>query len=187
MRVMGWFLVGFAVACVPAASTVTLGGACSPEGSGACDPSAPRLFECAQGQWSLLADCLGAAGCSLDGGEVACDTSGNSVGAHCPPASEGKLRCDPDAGQVLQCSTGIYAAYATCRGPQGCLTGTDTISCDTSLDVAGDRCLPQTEGRAQCSPDAGQVLACLDGGFAAVDTCASPSFCLVSGGQVGCL
>lgn len=120
-------------ACVgvlaPATPVIALGGTCSAENVGRCDPAAPRLLQCTNGAFALYADCKGPLGCSMTNGTADCDTSGNTVGDRCAPASEGKVRCDPvTRANILRCRNGVLALEYTCTAP--------TATCGTNS--AGD-------------------------------------------------
>lgn len=97
------------------------GGPCYGDNLGRCDPSQPRLLECVSETWTVHADCHGPNGCSANAETANCDTSGNSIGARCPPSSEGKVRCDPDGGiNILRCVSGVLGVIHTCDAPTRC-------------------------------------------------------------------
>jgi len=72
-------------------------------------------------KYVLFADCKGPNGCSVSSDTADCDTTGNTVGDHCAPTSEGKVRCDPDGGlNILRCVSGQLDVIYTCTPPAIC-------------------------------------------------------------------
>jgi hypothetical protein len=113
--------VCLAIACAPAQPPVA-GGPCRRSGGAACDEATAQLLECDGSTWRIYSDCKGSRGCATDGGEVTCDTSGNTAGDRCPPTSEGKVRCEPDGGaNILRCLDGGLSVIFTC--PTGTICG----------------------------------------------------------------
>jgi hypothetical protein len=114
------------VACSPPPPRYVEGGHCQGEGTGACHEAEPLALICTNGTWAAFSECRGANGCVVDGGELSCDTSGNSVGDHCAPTSEGKVRCDPDGGlNILRCVSGVLGVEFVCPPPTLCIFDTD--------------------------------------------------------------
>lgn len=128
MRWLPLYLLVF-TAC-PSESPLTVGSKCSEEGVGRCDGTAPRLLQCNNGVLTVYADCHGPRGCTLVQDTADCDTSGNSVGARCPPSSEGKVRCDPDGGlNILRCVNGTLGTVLSCTPPASCVAGDGGLVC----------------------------------------------------------
>lgn len=117
-------------------------GACTVEENPACDSTeggagadgawlSARLLICRGGHYAVYSDCRGPAGCSVAGDQVSCDFSGNSAGDRCPPTSEGKVRCDPDAGvNILRCVDGGLSIIFECAAPTRCvITDGGVLTC----------------------------------------------------------
>ncbi len=127
---MRWTLFALMLLGCPAPVDPTLGGPCTTELAGRCDSEAPRLLQCLDGGYQLYADCHGTRGCSIVNDTADCDTSGNSVGDHCAPTSEGKVRCDPDGGaNILLCSDGGLHAVVSCTAPTSCALADAGLAC----------------------------------------------------------
>lgn len=92
----------------------------------------------------------------------------------------GSFACE-DPHTALECETGTWRAIA-CKGPDGCADRNGQITCDASLDVAGDPCGLAQDGNAICSSDGGAVLQCRQGQWTEVRTCS----CVSAGTQVAC-
>ncbi|MBL8912673.1 MAG: hypothetical protein JNM17_18410 [Archangium sp.] len=123
------FLLASFAACPPPPDP-TLGATCATETIGRCDVSAPRLLQCTNGKFTLYADCKGPNGCSVNEETADCDTTGNSVGDHCAPTSEGKVRCDPDGGlNILRCVSGQLDVIFTCMPPSICGISDTGLTC----------------------------------------------------------
>jgi hypothetical protein len=91
---------------------------------------ASRLLQCTESTWVTYADCHGPRGCSIRTDTADCDTSGNSVGDHCAPDSEGKVRCDPDGGlNILRCVDGGLNVIFTCSPPSQCGVNDGGLTC----------------------------------------------------------
>ena len=124
-------VLGFAVLVACAASP---GTTCTVPDNPACQVDASTLLKCFDGGYVVVSDCHGPGGCSTDGGTVTCDTTGNSAGDRCAPQSEGKVRCDPDAGaNILQCAGGVLNVLQTCPASTSCVIisdgGSATLTC----------------------------------------------------------
>lgn len=105
----------------PAGEGLTAGAPCASENVGRCDSDAPRLLQCIAGEYRVYADCKGAKGCRLENDTAECDTSGNSLGDRCAPTSEGKVRCEPDAGlDILRCVDGGLVLEFSCPAGRIC-------------------------------------------------------------------
>lgn len=93
---------------------------CKGEDTATCESSS-RMLICKGGEFQVYSDCKGAAGCRVDDQTASCDTSGNGAGDRCPPTSENKVRCDPDAGvRILRCVDGGLDVIFTCPGGTIC-------------------------------------------------------------------
>lgn len=115
----------------PATPADVLGGTCSTENAARCDPTAPRLLQCTNGIFTLFADCKGSRGCTTTSTGADCDTSGNTLGDHCAPTSEGKARCDPvTRANILKCTNGVLVLVHTCTPSSKCgLTTAGELTC----------------------------------------------------------
>ena len=99
--------------------------------------------------------------------------------------------CEADAavcsGQssALVCRAGHYAS-ASCPGPEGCKTDKGrNVACDQSRGAkAGELCLPDYEGQAQCAPEESGYLTCREGLWVHAQ-CASGA-CAYAGDSVIC-
>lgn len=117
-------------AACPPPPPPTLGAMCNTETIGRCDVTAPRLLQCTNGSFVLYADCKGPNGCAVSEETADCDTTGNSVGDHCAPTSEGKVRCDPDGGlNILRCVSGTLDVIFTCMPPSICGMSDAGLTC----------------------------------------------------------
>lgn len=122
MRRMRWSLLAAVVLMgCPEKSPIVAGAPCTSETVGRCDLDAPRLLQCTMGTYQIYADCYGPKGCSVTSDTAECDISGNSIGSHCPPTSEGKVRCDPDGGlSILRCVSGTLKVEFACPDASVC-------------------------------------------------------------------
>lgn len=101
------------------------------------------------------------------------------AGDACSP--ENALTCSSGT-EVLACEGGKLRA-ASCRGPAGCVEGSNQVVCDATRAQAGDSCLKAHESQAQCmNGDANRALVCRTGTWTA-QACNS---CAVQGGNVVC-
>jgi hypothetical protein len=106
------------------------GGACSTEGTASCEAANAQLLQCRANVWASYSDCRGGGGCAVEADVVRCDTSGNTVGDRCPPTSEGKVRCDPDAGaNILRCVDGGLVVEFPCPTGKACAVLDAGLSC----------------------------------------------------------
>jgi hypothetical protein len=88
------------------------------------------LLQCRTNTWAVFSDCHGVGGCAVEADVVRCDTSGNTVTDRCPPSSEGKVRCDPDAGaNVLRCVDGGLVVEFPCPSGTSCAVLDAGLSC----------------------------------------------------------
>jgi hypothetical protein len=88
------------------------------------------MLQCQAGLYAVYADCRGTTGCVVSNESASCDTSGNTVGDRCPPTSEGKVRCDPDAGaHILRCVDGGLTSVFTCPANTACGLTDAGLSC----------------------------------------------------------
>lgn len=128
---MRWpFLATLLLLGCPAPIEPTVGAPCTAESVGRCDSEAPRLLQCTGGNYVTYADCKGPNGCTVTSDTADCDTSGNSVGDRCAPASEGKVRCDPDGGvRILRCIDGGLESIYTCPQPKICGLSDGGLTC----------------------------------------------------------
>jgi hypothetical protein len=118
------------VTACPVTTTFEEGGLCRSEGAGACNEDGGTLLQCVSGTWSAFADCRGPRGCERTADTADCDTSGDSVGDRCPPTSEGRVRCDPDAGlNVLRCVGGRLIIELECPGGSTCALTDAGLTC----------------------------------------------------------
>lgn len=101
--------------CTPMPTYVVEGGSCRYVNDAACESGRDRLLECREQHWVSVADCRGPEGCVSTPESTSCDTSRNTVGDRCPPASEGKVRCDP-MGQrrIIRCTGGVFEVAIDC-------------------------------------------------------------------------
>ena len=105
--------------------------------------------------------------------------SSPQVNDPCEP--ENSLVCDSST-VALFCEGGRLRAVE-CRGPGGCLEGSDRVSCDLTRARAGDACPKGAENTAQCDVgDANRALKCVAGTWTA-QACTA---CAVQGGNVVC-
>lgn len=149
-------------------SIARAGDACV--GGEACTPDAQEHLRCESGRFVSVGRCGGPAGCVVERGSIACDTSRGEAGDPCREA--GARACARDARAVLECRDGRLAMRATCRGPRGCVEQPKTPACDDTLAEPGDACEP--EGQAACSSDGASELRCMRGAFARVRICRHP-------------
>lgn len=106
------------------------GAPCKTEGGATCDSSTQRLLACTASVFQVYSDCRGPMGCTIASESASCDTSGNTVGDRCAPTSEGKVRCDPDAGaHILRCIDGGLTNIFTCKSGTTCAIGDAGLSC----------------------------------------------------------
>jgi hypothetical protein len=102
------------------------------------------------------------------------------VGDSCSPENSGTCS---DSTTALFCESGTLKAY-DCRGPGGCVSNNDRVTCDVTRARAGDLCPKSVEGQGQCnSANANQALLCTGGRW----TAQACNACAVQGGQVVCL
>jgi len=89
---------------------------------------------------------------------AACATP--KVGATC---MAGDSWCQ-DPKTNLVCRAGIVASYS-CTGPKGCAEDSQRkVNCDQSTGaIPAGLCLPELDGRAQCSADANAYIFCTGG------------------------
>lgn len=105
------------------------------------------------------------------------------VGDACKPADAYCSNYDA----VLSCEGGHLVPFA-CHGPKGCMLGAErAVLCDQSkAAVAGELCLSEYNGTAQCdAKEPGSYLQCLGGSWNR-NACPMGRACKDSGGQVSC-
>ncbi len=124
-----------------------------------------------------------------------CSTSSGQTGQPCSQTGAGACE-GPDGGPIshlLVCrasdaGTGnVWEVYSDCRGTRGCEVLADSsLSCDTTGNTEGDRCAPESEGKARCDPSkATNILRCESGVLTKVFDC--PAGCSRVDGGVSCL
>lgn len=86
-----------------------------------------------------------------------------------------------DATTALECSVGKWRALP-CRGPSGCEVEDNRVTCDMSLNQAGDACASSTEGAGLCEPSGTSALQCRSGVLVQT-SCTS---CTTSGEEIIC-
>lgn len=124
-------VLGFTLfAGCPGPVTLEPGAPCRSESTAGCEANTRRLLQCVNKAYVVVSDCRGPGGCAEADGAVTCDTSGNTAGDRCPPSSEGKLRCDPDAGvQILRCVDGGLTSVFVCPRLTVCGVTDAGLSC----------------------------------------------------------
>src|SRR5438128_62681 len=60
---------------------------------------------------------------------------------------------------ALECQLGKWVALP-CRGPMGCQRMSNTVLCDMSLDLEGDKCASTAVGSGLCTQDMTATLEC---------------------------
>jgi hypothetical protein len=149
-------------------SIAAAGQACmGEEDEYACSPDKKQAVVCKGGKFEPYLECRGAAGCSMLGRTVACDTSVAVKGDPCK--TQGAVACAEDKTQMLTCRDGRFDLYRFCRGQYGCFLKGDAPSCDETISLAGDPCgLP---GQVVCAVDGKTELVCQGGTFTKSLTC----------------
>ncbi|RYZ36321.1 MAG: hypothetical protein EOO71_32270 [Myxococcaceae bacterium] len=87
-----------------------------------------------------------------------------------------------DDAQALECRSGTWRSLA-CRGPLGCRELSDSVRCDTSLNMENDACAQDAEGKGMCSPNGVALLLCEGGVLKKTQDCSS---CTVQGDTAVC-
>ena len=98
------------------------------------------------------------------------------------PCEKGKAVC-LDGKTELSCQDGKLLA-APCKGPKGCATAGNSLTCDISANGAGDICSADDDGAAACSTDNKSMVVCEKGKYA-VHPCRGPKACK-EGTKVDC-
>jgi hypothetical protein len=92
---------------------------------------------------------------------------GANAGGSC--SDEDAAVCDGD-DKMLVCEDGKYREVP-CRGPGGCKSNSDTVSCDYSAAQSGDACPGRGEGQSTCTTvDTNSRLKCTNGRWVS-ETC----------------
>ena len=149
-------------------SVAVAGEACMGEDDEyACSPDRKHAVLCKSGRFETYLECRGAAGCSMLGRTVSCDTSVSAKGDRC--TTQGAVACTADQKEMVICNDGRFGLYRECRGQFGCFLKEGTPSCDETISMLGDPCgLP---GQVVCSVDGKTELVCQGGVFTKSLTC----------------
>lgn len=150
-------------------SVAAAGDACmaDAEEQFACTPDKKRALVCKGGTFQMHLECRGAAGCSLLGRTVSCDTSVAEKGDPCKV--QGAVACAVDQKHMLVCRDGAFALHRYCRGQYGCQTKGDAPTCDETLSLEQDPCgIP---GQVVCAVDGKSELVCQGGVFVRSRSC----------------
>jgi hypothetical protein len=157
-----------------------MGDACV--GGEACAVDAVELLRCDGGRFVSAGRCGGPAGCVVERGAIACDTSRGEAGDPCRDRDE--VTCARDAKSALACTAGRLTTRTTCRGPRGCaIDDARKLRCDDSIAEPDDAC--DLDGQAACSSDGTAELRCVAGKFARVRVCRRPP-CKATASEILC-
>jgi hypothetical protein len=162
-----------------AASFALLSASCKPKqgarctaGQVSCADAKTGLFCGADGTFQTMT-CDGTDGCKPSGAAVACDNSIAAVNDGCD--TPGDAACSADGKSALICTGGVFGVGETCKGPGGCKTSGDTITCDNDISDPGDPC--RTLGDYACTSDKAMVLRCDANKMTSLNTCRGPKAC----------
>lgn len=148
----------------------------------ACAPDAIDRLRCENGRFLAAERCGGPAGCVVEKGAIACDTSRGEAGDPC--RADAAPACARDAKSVVVCAAAHLAVRTTCRGPRGCvIDAMGALRCDDSIADVDDTC--DLEGQAACSSDGTAELRCVAGKFTRARICRRPP-CKASDADVTC-
>ncbi len=89
--------------------------------------------------------------------------------------------CESQAS-ALECRVGTWVSLA-CKGGGGCSRDGDTVKCDMTGNVEGDKCASSAEGKGLCTSDGLGTLECRQGTLLKTNDCRS---CSVEGDSVIC-
>jgi hypothetical protein len=149
------------------------GQACT-KGEAACTDEHLGLF-CSADHFVTMT-CMGPAGCQKVGrDDVTCDNPVAKIGDGCN--QENDAACTEDRANALVCKAGKFALREPCRGPRGCTSLGETVSCDHVFAEPGDPCT--LEGESACRLDHSSFLKCQKRRFQITNGCRGPKECTV--------
>jgi hypothetical protein len=148
------------------------GSSCKGDESTCLDKT--TALACRDGKFVKVA-CRGPLACAKFRDRANCDDSVANDGDSCMGDGDEEYACTPDKKRALLCNRGRFERHLECRGKNGCGLLGRTVSCDTSVAVAGDPC--KAPGAVACAEDEKHMLVCRDGKFALHRFCR---------GQFGC-
>jgi hypothetical protein len=143
-----------------------------------CAPDGKTQVECAAGKIKVTL-CDGPMGCTGSGESTSCN---RKIHIGDPCSKDDGDSCLNDKTWAA-CVDGKWAVQAFCRGNRGCGPFMGSISCDTSIGVAGDPCIGTS---SSCSVDGRAVLECQGGHLAQTRDCKGPAGCSFTKGGLSC-
>ncbi len=143
---------------------------------------------CSAGKFALLS-CGGPGGCTSTGPEADalvkdCDATVAKAGDECEKGYTVKPACAADGKTMLECGKdNKFAFKENCRGAKGCVSKGGEVTCDHSVQLPDDPCMPPVP--AVCSADNAAILLC-NGTAIFEKMCPGPRHCTATPDSATC-
>ena len=110
-------------------SIAAVGEACKKPNAKACSVDKRRVLSCTDGSLREQYECRGDAGCSAEGGKLACDQTVAKLGDACDKGLDGHIACSEDRKALITCNGERFVASEKCKSGTVCTVSGQSTSC----------------------------------------------------------